>query len=474
MFKKLFLQKKNNKKLMVIVILAMYFVSGYTGDFAIAAEDTTQIELVVMGCNNNSSCESNIGEDITSCPLDCTPATTTPASSPTTSGGGRGTSFPTASGLFSVDTVSTDSSTEYAVLSWKTGVPVISTVMWGTTPDYEIGTLSETVLGLSHQVKIENLLPGKGYYYRIDFKDYFGRTVGQITSAFATKSLPDNTPPVNPKIISNISSSEKVILKWDNPKDFDFQGVRVVRSTYSYPKDPLEGKIIYEGKGNVVTDTNIEKGFQYYYTIFAKDEKGNYSSGAVYFFDNKKDQVGENSSAKMQREKNVLLELGSDIGNLSVSDFVFVQNGRKVNSYGSAIVVDGNTPVTIYLPYESLPEILKTIILHVQNPENPDEVASFLLRANEEKTKYESTIGAFEHFGRSKFSIEVIDFNKNTLYKLEGDFFIQGRLGKISSGIELINSVKHDMFDTPLVTNIIVTIAMFVLLYFLVRSILIL
>ncbi len=197
MFKKLFLQKKSSKKLLAVVILTMYFVSGYTGDFVIAAEDATQIELVVMGCNNNSSCESNIGEDITSCPLDCTSATPTPT--PTSSGGG-GSTFSGTSGLFSVDTVSIKPNTESVVLSWTTATPVISTVMWGTTPDYEIGTLSETILNPSHQVKIESLIPGKGYYYRIDFKDSLGRSVGQITSAFATKALPDNTPPVNPKI----------------------------------------------------------------------------------------------------------------------------------------------------------------------------------------------------------------------------------------------------------------------------------
>lgn len=467
MFKKLFLQKKSNKKLLAIVILTIYFVSGYTGDFAIAAEDATQIELVVMGCNNNSSCESNIGEDITSCPLDCTPATTTPTSS--SSSGGGGSTFSGSSGLFSVDTVSIDSNTESVVLSWKTGTPVISTVMWGTTPDYEIGTLSETILNPSHQVKIESLIPGKGYYYRIDFKDSLGRSVGQITSAFATKALPDNTPPVNPKITSVIVSVEKVILSWNNPKDLDFQGVRVMRSTYSYPRDPLEGKIIYEGKGNTVTDTKLEEGFRYYYTIFAKDEKGNYSSGVVYLFDNKKARSEETAPTKIVKEKSVLFELGSEIGGIAISDFVFTQNGKEVNSYGTAIVVDGNKPITISLPYDSLPEILKTIILHVQDPENPNETASFLLRANEEKTNYESAIGAFERFGMSKFSIEVIDFNNNTLHNVEGDFLIQGQEGKDLLGTNLIKSFNQAISNASVTTKTMAIAVIFLGLYFLIR-----
>jgi hypothetical protein len=467
------LQRKSHNKFISISVLAVLLIYGQMSSFAIASEDSTQIELVVMGCNNNAICESSIGENVINCPTDCTPSSSSGSSSGG-GGGNGGSTLTSTSGLFSVDTVSIDSSTESVVLSWKTGVPVISTVMWGTTPDYEIGTLSESVLNPSHQVKLEKLLPGKGYYYRIDFKDYFGRTVGQITSSFATKSLPDNTPPVNPKIISSISSSEKVILKWDNPKDIDFQGVRVVRSTYSYPSDPLEGKIIYEGKGNIVTDTNLEKGLQYYYAIFAKDEKGNYSSGAVYFFDNKKDVVGEISSGKIQKEKSVLFELGSEVGNLSVSDLVFSQNGKEVNSYGSAVVVDGNKPITISLRYESLPEILKTIILHVHDSENPDVVSSFLLRANEEKTNYESTIGSFGRFGKSKFSIEVIDFNNNTLHNVEGDFLIQGQVDPISSGRDLIKSLNQAISDASVATKTAMTIIIFIGLYFLIRTFLLL
>lgn len=33
--------------------------------------ESTDVNLIVEGCNNNSVCEANIGEDINSCPLDC-------------------------------------------------------------------------------------------------------------------------------------------------------------------------------------------------------------------------------------------------------------------------------------------------------------------------------------------------------------------------------------------------------------------
>lgn len=75
---------------------------------------------------------------------------------------------------------------------------------------------------------------------------------------------------------------KNVEITWQNPLDADFDTVRITRSTTAYQRDPYEGRVVYEGHGNFVIDKNTEDGLKYYYAIFARGSRGNYSLGTVF------------------------------------------------------------------------------------------------------------------------------------------------------------------------------------------------
>ncbi|HTX86911.1 MAG TPA: hypothetical protein VMC41_02505, partial [Candidatus Nanoarchaeia archaeon] len=95
----------------------------------------------------------------------------------------------------------------------------------------------------------------------------------------------DTTPPGIPANFSVISSSGQIILSWTNPADSDFAGAKLYRKINSAPTsqaDPL-AKLIYQGNGNIFTDTSAMPDALYYYSLYAYDTDGNYSSPAAIY-----------------------------------------------------------------------------------------------------------------------------------------------------------------------------------------------
>lgn len=73
---------------------------------------------------------------------------------------------------------------------------------------------------------------------------------------------------------------ETIVIHWQNPPGIS--GVRIMRSPYGVPLDPLAGQVIYQGAGTYTIDTSGTPGTIYYYTIFTYTTMGQYSSGAVF------------------------------------------------------------------------------------------------------------------------------------------------------------------------------------------------
>jgi hypothetical protein len=71
----------------------------------------------------------------------------------------------------------------------------------------------------------------------------------------------------------------RITLDWTNPTSSTFAGVRIQRKLGSYPLSPSDGTTVYEGTAQSRTDTPLTNGITYYYRVFAKDNKGNFSAG---------------------------------------------------------------------------------------------------------------------------------------------------------------------------------------------------
>jgi len=182
---------------------------------------------------------------------------------------------PIITGVMIVDITETS-----ARVIWTTDIPADSVVDYGETIGYELGTLSDGTLVISHSIPLSGLTPNTLYHIRVHSTDGGLETV---TGDYTFTTLPDTTPPANVTNFVAIPGPGEleITLTWDNPTDPDFAGVRICRSEAGYPVDPLTCTVIYEGTGESFVDTAVVAGVLYYYTNFAFDTYMNFASGAI-------------------------------------------------------------------------------------------------------------------------------------------------------------------------------------------------
>ena len=114
------------------------------------------------------------------------------------------------------------------------------------------------------------------YYYSIFAKD----TWGNVSEKATVMGSVDVTAPGVPTHLIGIATANAVTLAWTNPTDTDFSSVMLRRSSVSAPANTTEGTLVQANlTGGSYTDSNRVDG-TYYYSVFAKDETGNYSSAA--------------------------------------------------------------------------------------------------------------------------------------------------------------------------------------------------
>lgn len=259
------------KKYNFIFIIILFFSFNFfiLPNFSFA--DNTNginINLDVSGCNRNGICEKGV-ENFLICPEDCKKE-----------GGSSGGSIPVdQNNLFSNFLVQPSYTT--ATITWTSIIPTIYVLKWGESTDYQNGTLKNVNFVNDHSVEISNLKSNTTYFFTIEAQTYLGKTVVLDNKTFTTLVPPDKEAPMNPTGTVASSVLSGVTLSWTNPRDEDFSYIRVVRSSDFYQSDPYSGKLVYEGSGQYLRDGDVKKGEHYYYTLFARDKSGNFSSGSM-------------------------------------------------------------------------------------------------------------------------------------------------------------------------------------------------
>lgn len=328
--------------------------------------------------------------------------------------------------------------TQTARFSWQTNRYTRYVLHWGRTFNYELGSVSTEVFSRDHLTLVTDLESSTVYEYELIAYERSGNEYRISAGQFTTDAAVDNVAPPNVSGLRAIMAGERVVLNWENPSVDDFDRVRIVRNPYFFPLDPNDGRIVYQGSGETFVDTStFELGNIEYYSVFTYDTAGNVSSGAVVYVEREvvDDVIGiptsditptlpgvpdivstpQASSTDDDQKETTTIEI-------DFADITITQNGRAVPTVDDKLLLDGERPVTVAIPYELLPEHLKTILVTFTHPDDDSLQFSFLLRINKDKTAYEATIAPLQYGGVYGLSLLVFDYETRVIIGVAGDF----------------------------------------------------
>lgn len=171
--------------------------------------------------------------------------------------------------------VVTDSS---ITILWETSIEASSIVEYGTSTTYGSSITSGSFVR-NHALTIPGLSPDTTYFFRILGLSPDGTGV---TSASQTIQTPaDQTPPTNASQFQANPEVERISLQWVNPADPDFRLVEIRARTDRAPASRTDGRFVYQGSATNFLDRSLSPALRYFYTLFAVDDSGNASSGAL-------------------------------------------------------------------------------------------------------------------------------------------------------------------------------------------------
>lgn len=397
----------NFKGLPIVSIIIVLFAQINS---VLAVSDSVNVSQEVIGtCNENGVCEPGTGENSENCSADC-------LLSPKLIFG-PDIAPPEIYGL--LISITLDS----ADISWETNELALCQLFLGKTQEYEEETISEASFYLKHSTQLTHLSSGTVYYFKIKCRDT-NRNESEIgEQKFTTLFSSDITPPANISGFKAIAGDGEIVFEWKNPPDPDFKAVKILRSEKFYPKDPSEGKLVYDGEGASFIDTGLKNEVRYYYTVFVYDKAGNYASGAIIsVVPQKPDLPGVIPETSPEIFPGIPPGIPPElvlpeIEKLNLEDFNFVQEGKKLPVIEGEIEIKKGKPLTISVDYDKIPEGSETIIVSM---EKGGKTFSFFLRIDKEKTAYSTTFMPPEETGTYVLTITVLDYKNQILKKITG------------------------------------------------------
>lgn len=406
--------KKFNKNKYLISISVIFI--GLFSFISLKCVASIDINLNVSGCNNNNICEPT-DENHLNCPNDCTPCnyngvcelqkgeTSESCSSdchhrrvPSIEGGYGGSIEQVYDIIGDILNLNIKTGINYAIISWDTVVPALGSISWGVKDSYNAGVINGISIETHHEMTIENLSASTTYSYSIESSlqtNYYASNLG----IFTTAPIPEIK--IIPSIYNLIATptQNEIIFNWNNPEGKDFYGVRIVRSPFFFPADPLEGKIIYDGRGSYARDSDIELDKKYYYTAFSYNKDLDFSSGVLVegFLKSKQvvgaGKVSEDLSKQttgVARGKEDLYKVASSSkeiiggevkslgqGILPINNFVFIEGDTEFAVSSGTIKVYPFTDSKIIIDVNILPPQTKILILKIQDPSNVFKIFSY-------------------------------------------------------------------------------------------------
>jgi hypothetical protein len=185
-----------------------------------------------------------------------------------------GVSAPTVSAVVDGNTI---------MLSWTIPPGAVSFVIRRSTSGFPAstsdGVLVATPDGAVSSYNDTALLDGT-YYYSVFAFNGASYSVGGHPSVMTV----DTVAPSSPEDFAVDISGSDIHLSWVNPTDEDFESVYIFGSTSAYIETTDIGGAVVTGLAYTSWDVDNLADSVYYYTIFAKDTHGNYSSPTYLTF----------------------------------------------------------------------------------------------------------------------------------------------------------------------------------------------
>ncbi|MEK7136084.1 MAG: hypothetical protein AAB821_00620 [Patescibacteria group bacterium] len=214
---------------------------------------------------------------------------------------------------------------------------------------------------------------------------------------------------------------KKGLLSWNNPTGFaNLAGVRLVRKTGSIPTTITDGTVVYDGLGEEAQDASVQLDIRYYYALFVRSTTGHYSAPAVAVL-----TPGQDDDDPFEEFPTAISD-DPLISALNLGDFIFTQVGERPQYFGrnGLVTIKGDKNFTVTLPYEKVPEVLKTIGITLHDPIDQSKTFSFTLRLNRAKTAYTATVAPLGRTGTYRVSIYVLNFADQTIKKITGNLMV--------------------------------------------------
>lgn len=169
-----------------------------------------------------------------------------------------------------------------AEISFRTDEICLVELYYGRSQGYGSGPLYDHADSYmeEHRFSLKDLDAGAKYYLKIVIKNQKG-VINTVTS-YDFYTIPEFSQAV-PDVgsLRAIQEGKTVVLEWKNPEVENFQGVQINRQTGSFALSPDQGEKIFFGSAARFVDADVRDGMKYYYTIFAFDTGGQFSSGAA-------------------------------------------------------------------------------------------------------------------------------------------------------------------------------------------------
>jgi len=399
-----------------ITILSL-IVTPLIANCAIAATDSANINLLVTGaCNNNSVCESALGENQSSCSADCgcnyngSCEQDRSEDQSNCSDCSQGGTHDTDDFSVYIRNINVVPGFTDAEISWKTTRLAACNLYWGKTTDYSEEIFSETTYKTEHSVTLEYLAPSTIYHFKISCQDAFKLSDATADKYFKTLTLLDNV-----KNFTALGENKKIVLSWQNPSWEEFQKVLLLRSENFYPLGAAEGAIIYEGSDSFFIDTDLINNKQYYYTIFAIYEGNNMSSGA--------------SATAIPFDSEITGPVEPiDITETPVTptdkalyflDFDFYSEGKKLEVKNQkTIELKNQKQLIISIDSNKLPKNTKTIFAELRVGNNS---YLYIFKENDKKNIFNTALTSPDNAGSFPLSLVLLDKDNKKIQQLEGE-----------------------------------------------------